>query len=374
MRIAIVTLPLHTNYGGILQAYALQTILEQMGHEVEHLQPKVIYPKLHPAWKMPLVYCKRFARKYFGGEKKLPIFMHPQKWIRKNTDKFIAKHINCRYLEEHEWNENLAKDYDAFIFGSDQVWRPIYARPIERYFGAFLDKSSAKRIAYAASFGTEYNEYSVEQQNNCSMLLKQFTGISVREDSAVDMCKSMFGVDTTHVLDPTLLLPKDDYIKLFDNKNNTTKSKGNLSVYILDNDKRIDKFIKEFSEKNNLKPFKTNSRVEEHDAPISERQQPPLEQWLRSFYDAEFIITDSFHACVFSIIFQKPFICIGNKDRGMARFESLLSMFGLSDRLIDISELNNHKISDIDWTKVNKILSNKRSEAHSFLEIHYNNN
>ena len=343
-----------------------------MGHKVEHLQPKVIYSKLHPAWKMPFVYCKRFARKYFGGERKLPIFMHPQKWIRKNTDKFIAKHINCRYLEKNKWNESLAQDYDAIIFGSDQVWRPRYAYPIERYFGAFLGEKNIKRISYAASFGTADNEYTEEQIKQCSSLLKKFNAVSVRENSGVELCRSLFNINSTHVIDPTLLLSKEDYIQRL-SLATTPKSNGNLSVYILDNDKRIDKFIKEFSEKNNLKPFKTNSRVEEHDAPISERQQPPLEQWLRSFYDAEFIITDSFHACIFSIIFQKPFLCIGNKCRGMARFESLLSMFDLTDRLVDISELNNHKISDIDWTKVNKILSSKRSEAHSFLKIHYKN-
>ena len=99
MKIAILTLPLHTNYGGILQAYALQTVLERMGHEVEHLQPEVTYPPLHPAWQMPLVWGKRLIRKYLGGDSKLPIFEHPRRWVRKNTDMFIAEIIRCRYLK-----------------------------------------------------------------------------------------------------------------------------------------------------------------------------------------------------------------------------------------------------------------------------------
>ena len=88
------TLPLHTNYGGILQAYALQTVLEKMGHEVEHLQPKVVFPKLHPIWKMPLVFCKRAFRKIFCRDFKTPIFTHPHKWMRKHTSYYIK--TRCR--------------------------------------------------------------------------------------------------------------------------------------------------------------------------------------------------------------------------------------------------------------------------------------
>ena len=79
MKIAILTLPLHTNYGGILQAYALQTVLERMGHEVTHLQPKLEYPRLHNPAVMPLVWCKRLYRKYFQGDTQLPIFENPYK-------------------------------------------------------------------------------------------------------------------------------------------------------------------------------------------------------------------------------------------------------------------------------------------------------
>ena len=371
MKIAIVTLPLHTNYGGILQAYALQTVLEKMGHEVVHLQPKVVFPKLHPIWKMPLVFCKRAFRKFFCGEFKTPIFTHPHKWMRKHTDVFIHKYIHNRFVELAEWNEKNTSSYDAVIFGSDQIWRPRYAYPIERYFGSFLGGSSAKRVAYAASFGTENNEYSTEQQDNCSMLLKKIAAISVRENSAVDMCKSMFGVDAIHVLDPTLLLSKEDYLKLI-KQNIVPKSKGNLAVYVLDESCEVAKIVDRTAQKLGLTPFRTNSKVEDYNAPIAERQQPPLEQWLRSFHDAEFVITDSFHACVFSIIFQKPFICIGNKERGMARFSSLLSMFGLEDRLvISIDEFKADKailMNGIDYEHVNSILANERKESISFLK------
>ena len=87
-------------------------------------------------------------------------------------------------------------------------------------------------------------------------------------------------------------------------------------------------------------PFCVNSRIEEWDAPIQECIQPPVEEWLRGFYDAEFVVTDSFHACVFSILFNKPFIVIGNEGRGIARFESLLKTFGLEERLVITNNLD----------------------------------
>lgn len=366
MKIGIVTLPLHTNYGGLLQAYALQLALERLGHEVVHLQPEVVIVEPHSIWKMPLVYCKRAIIKYLGGQLNTPVFTHPRKWIRKFTDKFIAKYIKCRYLNRCQWSEGIAGDYGAVIFGSDQIWRPIYAYPIEKYFGSFLGSSSVKRISYAASFGTEENEYTEEQLSQCRELLSRFDAISVREQSAVAICKERFGVNAKHAPDPTLLLSKEDYISIFEQAN-TPKSKGSLAVYILDENANTDAFVENISSQKGFVPFRINSKVENYNAPLSKRQQPPVERWLRAFYDAEYVITDSFHACVFSIIFHKPFICIGNKCRGMSRFESLLSSFSLCDRLVDIDDLGKYVGKEIDWAYVDSVLSDKQQDAFEFL-------
>lgn len=368
MRIGIVTLPLHTNYGGLLQAYALQTALRRMGHEVKHLQMPAEIPNLHPNWKMPMVYCKRAARRFFYGERNIPIFMHPHKWIRINTDAFIASHICPRYLNEEEWTEELSNEYDAIIFGSDQIWRPIYAYPIEKYFGSFLGNSKIKRISYAPSFGTEDNEYSKEQLSLCRNLLSKFNAVSVRENSAVTICKERFGVEAKHVLDPTMLLTHGDYECLF-KQANTPKSAGTLAVYVLDDNQQIDYFIEEQSLQQGLTPFRINSKVENHKAKLSERQQPPVERWLRAFHDAKFVITDSFHACVFSILFHKPFICIGNKNRGMSRFHSLLSDFSLCDRLVEINDIGKYEEKEIDWPFVDNVLAQKREDAFRFLNL-----
>ena len=117
--------------------------------------------------------------------------------------------------------------------------------------------------------------------------------------------------------------------------------------------------IEKIAKEKNLVSFRVNSKVESREIPLQERIQPPVEQWLRGFYDAEFVVTDSFHACVFSILFNKPFIAIGNVRRGMSRFKSLLSMFGLEKRLITSSSCDIEEIEDINWSKVNAILNDK---------------
>ena len=366
MKIAILTLPLHTNYGGILQAYALQTVLERMGHEATHLQPKVKYTRLHNPIVMPLVWCKRLCRKYFQGDSELPVFENPYKWARKNTDRFISENLNCRFLAPEEWNEGLAKDYDAVVVGSDQVWRPIYSPDVTRFFTAFLGHSDICRIAYSASFGVDVNEFSDEQIACGREYLKLFPSISVREESGIRLCKELFDVQACQVLDPTMLLDCADYMKF---ASKAPKSQGNLMVYVLDRTDEKDAFIAEFSEKCGLVPFYANSKAEipwDVDISARERNQPPLEAWLRGFADAEFVLTDSFHACVFSILFHKPFGVFVNLERGLSRVESLLRPLGLMDRCITDAPVDLDK--PIDWKLIDNVLMQKAESSLGFMK------
>ena len=366
MKIAILTLPLHTNYGGILQAYALQTVLERMGHEVVHLQPKADYPLLHNPLVMPLVWVKRLYRKLIKGNKQLPIFENPYKWARENTDRFISENINCRFLAPEDWNEGLASEYDAFVVGSDQVWRPIYSSDVTRFFTAFLGHSDVCRIAYAASFGVDVNEFSEEQRTCGRKYLKLFSAISVREESGIRMCKEVFDVQACQVLDPTMLLRREDYQRF---ASRAPKSSGNLMIYVLDRTDEKDVFISEFAEKHKMVPFYASSKsgiLWNVDIPIEERKQPPLETWLRGFADAEFVLTDSFHACVFSILFHKPFGVFGNLERGLSRIESLLRPLGLMDRCIIDAPVDLNR--PIDWKFIDNVLMQKAESSLEFLK------
>lgn len=352
MKIAILTLPLHTNYGGILQAYALQTILERMGNDV-HVIERKRRPISLPIRKMPSVYGKRIIKNLIG--RRFPIF-YEQKVnrerpiIQQYTDEFIHKYIHLKQYDT--FSDIEPSEYNAFVVGSDQVWRPKYfgANQMGNAYLQFTESWDVKRLAYAASFGTENWEYTPKQTEECSRLAKLFNAISVREDSGVELCKKYLGVDAQHVLDPTMLLNEADYVSLFEGQN-TPPSKGTLLNYILDKTPEKEKLINYLSERKSLKPFRVNSKVENPHVPLSERIQPPVEQWLRGFYDAQFVITDSFHACVFSILFRKQFIVYGNEERGMARFKSLLTTLGLENRMVTTTnDLDN--LEEIDYNEV----------------------
>ena len=335
MRIAIITLPLHGNYGGILQNYALQTVLKRMGHTVE----TVAFPRelKQPLWRKPLAYGKRLIRK-FVFRKNVHIFYEQwynatQPLLLRNVWKFVDNQIVTRTVSRFT---NIHEgDYDAFVVGSDQIWRPIYSyKPItDAYLSFAKDWKDVRRIAYAISFGTAEWEYTPGQTAQCAALVRLFDGVSVREDSAVKLCKEHFHCEAVHVLDPTLLLSAEDYVALFSDKL-SEPSRGQLLTYILDETPEKNHIIQKLAGHYHYQPYRANSRYENGDAPLEERVQPPVEQWLKDFYDAKFVVTDSFHATVFSILFGKPFIVVANQVRGLSRIESLLKMFGLEKHIV----------------------------------------
>ena len=369
MKIGIIALELRYNFGGILQAYALQKVLRNLGHDVIHVD-KIMEVSLGPWYKKYPIYIKRSICKYILGKNiiiKADIEQNRiSNAIAKNTDLFIGKYI--RKIRIKDFSNFKEEDFDVIIVGSDQVWRPKYFfSKIENAYLDFAKEWKIKRIAYAASFGTEEWEYTEEQTNNCATLLKKFNAVSVRESSAVHLCNDNFGVKAEHVLDPTMLLSKEDYIKLFKDYN-AAQSDGNLFCYILDEGEEKKSIIDCVAKEKVLKPFYVNSRYDDHNAPLEERIQQPVEKWLRAFYDAEFVITDSFHACVFSIIFNKPFIVYGNRERGLARFNSLLSIFGLEERIVLTKEEATKAISEpINWKKVNESHREWKEKSMSFL-------
>ena len=216
---------------------------------------------------------------------------------------------------------------------------------------------------------SEYNEPQIEK---CATLLKKFDAVSVREDTAVNLCKEHFGVDAVQMLDPTLLLTKDDYIGLFSN-DTAVSSKGKMLVYILDNSERKDSICDSLASEINLIPFWLDSPDQDHKKlPVEYRTKMPVEQWLRSFYDADFVLTDSFHGCVFSIIFHKPFVVIGNCERGLTRIESLLNLLDLNDRMVlledDLTSKKYKLQNNIDFTAVDSKLQACCESALNFLK------
>ena len=333
MKIGIITLPFNTNYGGIVQGYAMQTVLRRLGHQAEVVE--LLYRR--PKWKVPLSFGKRVLKKLLI-DRRTPIFPDREmKAIRQHTNRFIYTEIKPRVISAAtRIREN---DYQAYVVGSDQVWRYRFNQGMMRsevmpYLG-FARDWKVGRYAYAASFGVDVWDYPAEYDNACFELARLFDAVSVREDTGVDLCREKLGVEAEHLLDPTMLLSETDYRRLVD-KAGVKKSKGDLFCYILDPTPEKQDVIDRMAKLYDLRPFQVMPphKPHEHEYPISERIVPPVEVWLRAFMDAEMVVTDSFHGCAFSINFEKPFVAIGNVERGLTRMESILRMFHLESHLL----------------------------------------
>lgn len=373
MKIGILTLPLHSNYGGNLQAYALLKVLKRMGHDAWLIDRG---NNRNPWWRVPLVVAKRFSQRYLLGKRGIALLpewereiigVHSRRFIEKNIQPQTEKFRSTKELQRGIGRYN----FNAIVVGSDQVWRPDYAPDIEEYFLGFLEVNDrVKRVSYAASFGTESWDFDKARTDSCRSLLRRFNAVSVRERSGVEICRDKFGVDAIHVLDPTMLLDQGDYLDLLPEGRSTPPASKGVLVYILDMNPGKHALVTSVCTHLGLPSFSVNGRKEDKTARLSERVAPPVEDWLRGFRDAKFIVTDSFHACVFSILFRRPFIAIGNASRGLSRFQSLLGMFGLEERLI----LNPAQVDSsvylrpIEWDAVAKLLEAGRQRSNEFLQ------
>jgi polysaccharide pyruvyl transferase WcaK-like protein len=374
MKIAIMTQPLGKNYGGIMQAWALQQVLKSEGHEVVTIDRQ--------ADEKGFFY--HFARLGYRslqkslGKRKAPINL--EKYFPKifeHTNAFVVQNLSMsepldstEKIKAHFDREN----YDVVIVGSDQTWRPMYSPNIGNFFLDFLKNKNIKRIAYASSFGVAEWEFTEEQKKYCAPLAQKFDAVSVREDSGIALCRNYLGVDATHVLDPTLLLERSAYERLFENEN-IPKNSG-VYTYILDKANWKCQVIETVKEELNLKDFSHQPKDQWSDPMFGDWSQchmPSVNGWIKGFADADFVITDSFHGTVFSIIFGKPFISLVNDGRGASRFISLLHDLDFSDRLIrglnkkHILKLleNKYEVESID-----KVLSLKKSASRFFLKSH----
>lgn len=374
MKIAILTLELHHNYGGILQNYALQIILKRMGHEVYTIN--LNRPKAKLSLKRaPFSILKRIVMKILGYRKGGIIFLEKKLnrdklIVEKNVRKFINDniHLTEQYNTPKEIKAINDMGFDAIIVGSDQVWRIPYVYPnIQTYFLDFITNKNIKKLTYAASFGTDEPEFSEQQMKMCGDLIKDFIFVSVRENAGINLIKDKYHWkckrEPVQTLDPTMLLSKDDYIKLF--RNYTLESDGELFYYILDMTEDKQKVLDKLSNDLGYKPFTVKSKKNHWLDDPYDRVIPPLEIWLQAFNKAKYVFTDSFHGCVFSIIFNKDFVVYGNKNRGMSRFNSLMDMFNLNNRLIHSStDYNNLLIKNkIDWLSVNEIKEIQKNKS-----------
>ncbi len=368
-KIAILTQPLGTNYGGIIQNFALTEVLKRENYRVETINRITKNP--HSTIKIFLNFIKLNIQKNLFN-KKVFVFKHQQEIFEKLLN-FLSTHINLsKKLDTtaHLNNYFIKHSFDAIIVGSDQTWRPAYSPNIYNYFLDFLENDhSITKLAYATSFGTSDWEFTDEETKRCAQLVQQFDAVSVREESAVEMTQKYLNKESVWVLDPTMLLDKTDYKKLIDGRRQPKRS--GIYSYILDETEEISAFIEsaqqvlEMDHFTNQPALRNKKKTSKN---LADYRYPTLEGWLQGFEEADFIITNSFHGTVFSIIFNKPFITIINIERGASRFHSLLSLFNLENRLMTNQDQLKEIIKQpINFASVNEKMEILRKDSLEFL-------
>lgn len=365
------TLPLgNYNYGGILQCYALSNVLKGRGHEVIVLdrrttRPAAVMRILSKVKQWIYVNIFRIKGRYFD-----------KKVVYRNFDDFINRHFCLSgpfYTTKALAGYFSEREFDAVIFGSDQIWRPSYMSDVTDYFGGFIPSGSdVKRIAYAASFGTDNWEYSNDETVVCRRLLTSFCGISVRESSGVKLCKEYLGADAKLLLDPVFLLDQDDYRALMSDDDRTSE-RCVLSSFILDitdEKKKMKDTILKVLGGGPCNDISFN-KYEEQGRLTGSFSFPSFSTWIKAFDKGDFVLTDSYHGCVFAILFNRPFVVVANKDRGLSRFDSLLGMLGLEDRMIfSFDELESRigtLAGPVDFIHANAVLAEKKRQSLDFL-------
>ena len=356
MKIGILTQHFLLNYGGIIQNYALQQVLMKLGHDPLTFEHDTCYSRTR--WLLRTV--KHILR--MRSLRNLPVYpIYKGRIGNKNFIKFVLK--NIKSVPVKDFTPSLTAQYgiDAYVVGSDQVWRPAFnlGPRLGNMFLNFAD-DKVKKLSYAASFGCKEWEYTKEQEQMCSKLAKRFNAISVREASGIELCKQHFGVDATLVLDPTLLLTKEDYKKVC--ADIPTKDK-HVFVYSLVISDKVLAVASSISQKTGLP-------VVVKQAGDKVKKEDTIEDWFAEFRDAEYVVTDSFHGMVFSIIFNKPFYIVMNPSGGNDRYISLLSQLGLMDRIIKDNQISS--LESINWDGVNKKLEVLRQESMNFLKVNFN--
>ncbi len=314
-KVAIVTMNLHFNIGTALQAYALQKIILNNGYDCDVIT-----------------------------------------WTRKDRLHFCDTYIKMRILPTaQDYNQIKESDYDIFVVGSDQIWRKNtslkdYKENYINYpFLGFTANWNKVRFSYAASFGTSW-QYNKIEDKKLTDILKQFNALSTRELNSVIDCKNNLGLDFKQHIDPTMLLNKEDYLKLCSNI--AINNNKNIFKYILHETENKTDFINESAKKLGL-PVVTHNKLYVVD-------------WLAKMRDASLIITDSFHGVVFSIIFNKPFVYWNTRDGGKSRFETIEKLFNIQNRQIkdnfiitdDLLKPANIDLSSTRQTSLNYILKN----------------
>lgn len=328
MKISIYTLNGYKNYGNRLQLFALSAIIRRLGHSI------VVY---WPSTKC----CK--IKSFIKYQTPLALFFQKEVKLRR----FTKVHTP---IIDNSCNE------DCRIIGSDQVWNFDYLNN-QKYL---LDvPGNGMNVSYAASIGrSELMEW---QKKKFKEALKKYKAISVREHSAKELLQSLTNERIEVVLDPTLLLSNKEYEQLEKRPKGIAENERYVLCYIL-GDHNYNEIIEKYAEDVGCKTIYFSDRRD---------SKYGVEEFLYLIHHAQLICTDSFHACVFSFIFERPFVAFkrtGEANYMYTRLQNLIDTFKLKNREFNGKEITKENL-EVDYTEAKKILKKEQKKSLDFLKV-----
>lgn len=351
MKVGIITIIDNNNYGNRLQCYAVQKILKKLGIKAE----TIYYGSgLNIKQKNYLVVVKKFVRAYYKELKEN--FNNLLHFKRAKNFRFFNKNIKMVNKRTLLYRKNSHKEYDYFLVGSDQIWNPNFGRFGDVEFLTFVPKE--KRIAYVPSFGVSTIEEKKEEF--CRKPLKEFKAISVREESGKEIIEKLTSRKDIEVLiDPTMVLTSEEW-KSLERKPKCLKINNFILCYFLGqvSENKV-KYIENEAKRNKCAIINLNNKNNEF------YNVGPAE-FIYLIRNAKVVFTDSFHACVFSILFKKDFIVFDRESKGKSmysRIDTLLEKFNLKDRKYNEKEI----LQPIDYSFIDNIIEEEREKTYKFL-------
>lgn len=348
MRIGILTFSRTHNFGAILQCFALQNVLESLGHNVcvvDYKQPYIEATNRPFLWSVFVqkILRPRLLLRYLRSVK-------GRLQSEKRFDEFKSKFLNCTAACSEK---SLYKDVDGYIVGSDQVWSKKCTLTFDPVFwGMFKRLPSVKLFSYAISSDKETIEK--VPKNLTENIKSEFCNLSFREISIANLIKKVSGKDVSVNIDPTLLLEQGTWNEIVD-------SKWSSCNYVLVYEAR-----KLDGHENTLLDYANRIAKEFNSAVINLTYDYSPIDFVSLFKYARYVITSSFHGTVFSLIFNKPMSAICLNDGHDARYVELLNKLGAENALCSIdSDFNK---SDIEYDLVNEKLRDLRMESLLYLK------
>lgn len=363
MKISFITCHNIKNYGSVLQTYATQTLLENMGHEInviDYRRPGTDDDEiLETRMKLSRLSRIPIARTVF----RLILTPSVNRTIQVFGG-FLERYIHLTeriYRSNEELSENIP-EADLYITGSDQVWNSHINKGIEYpYFLAFTPEN-ARRIAFSASFGL--NELPDHEKAETKRLLQRYEAISVRESNALPILEDLGIRDGKHVLDPTFMLPRKQWLELADYS--AVPQEPYVLVYQLRANSQFDKYVLDFSKEKKIRIVRINYYY--HNAIKNKGciTCPTPNEVIGLIDRADYVLTDSFHATAFSIMLHKKFKTI-LPDYFTGRIHSILQKVGMQERILTSFEDFDSIDEDVDYDRVDSVLDGEREETYSWL-------